>query len=172
MWYNINNRILFGIKERGIIMEEMFDKIKVHAEKAKDGAVKITKTVIDKTNNVVNQTKIKFAISEIRGKIKDIYTEIGKTVYENYIETGDAAENITEKCVKIDALNEEMTELKERLAELKETVRCPVCDSYNHTDDVYCSKCGEKLYTETPQEEDNEENTVTINTKKPEVLED
>ena len=56
-------------------MEEMFDRIKEHAYKAKDGAVKLTKTVIGKTNNVVSQTKVKFAISETEDKIKEIYGE-------------------------------------------------------------------------------------------------
>ena len=65
-------------------MEEVFDKIKEHANKAKDSAVQVTKTVIEKTNNIVNQTKLKFSISETKSKIKDIYTEIGKSVYETY----------------------------------------------------------------------------------------
>lgn len=140
-------------------MEEVLDKIKEQANKAKDGAVKLTKTVIDKTNNVVNQTKVKFAISETKGKIKEVYTEIGKEVYEEYLKDGDAADTVAEKCAKIDALKEELTELKERLAELKETVRCANCDAYNHYDDVYCSKCGEKLSNE---EETESEETVTI----------
>ena len=64
-------------------MEEVFDKINEPANKAKDSAVQVTKTVIEKTNNIVNQTKLKFSISETKSKIKDIYTEIGKSVYEN-----------------------------------------------------------------------------------------
>lgn len=133
-------------------MEEVFDKIKVQANKAKDGAVKLTKTVIDKTNNVVHQTKLKFAISEVKGKVNDIYTEMGKAVYDEYEKTGEITEQLAEKCGKIDALMEEMTELKERLAELKETVRCAECGSYNHMDDVYCSKCGKKLETEEQED--------------------
>ena len=50
-------------------MEEVFDKIKEHANKAKDSAVQVTKTVIEKTNNIVNQTKLKFSISETKSKI-------------------------------------------------------------------------------------------------------
>ena len=58
-------------------MEEVFDKIKEHANKAKDSAVQVTKQSL-KTNNIVNQTKLKFSISETKSKIKDIYTEIWK----------------------------------------------------------------------------------------------
>lgn len=151
-------------------MEEMFDKIKEQAYKAKDGAVKLTKTVIGKTNNVVNQTKVKFAISETEDKIKEIYCEMGKTAYERYKDSGNCCESVAEKCGKIDALMDELSDLKEQLAELKETVKCPNCGGYNHTDDAYCSKCGEKLQVEVDVDED--EQTVTITAKKPENDED
>ena len=91
-------------------MEEVFDKIKEHANKAKDSAVQVTKTVIEKTNNIVNQTKLKFSISETKSKIKDIYTEIGKSVYENYKSTGEVIDDMEEKFAKIDAMTEEVAD--------------------------------------------------------------
>ena len=45
-----------------------------------------------------------------------------------------------EKFGKIDAMAEEVNELKEQLYQLKENVKCPKCGAYNHSDDVYCSK--------------------------------
>ncbi len=138
-------------------MEEMFDKIKEQAYKAKDGAVKIGKSVFEKTNNVVQQTKLNFAIGETRNKIKEVYAEIGKTVYESSKKTGEVADALAEKVETIDALNGEVTELKERLAELKETVECPACGAFNHHDDAYCSKCGKKLESD---EEAQAETTV------------
>ena len=152
-------------------MEEVFDKIKEKAYKAKDGAVKLTKNVIDKTNNVVNQTKLKFAISETENKIEDIYAEIGKVVYEKYVDTNEACcDFVAEKCGKIDALKEEAADLKEQLAQLKETVKCSACGAYNSAEDVYCSKCGAKLYNvEDDFEEDIDDsvNVVTIKARKP-----
>ena len=149
-------------------MEEMFDKIKEQAYKAKDGAVKLTKTVIGKTNNVVSQTKVKFAISETEDKIKEIYCEMGKYAYERYKDSGNCCDGVAEKCGKVDALREELSELKEQLAELKETVRCPKCGGYNHTDDIYCSKCGEKLR----DDKEDDEQVITITAKRPEEDED
>ena len=117
-------------------MEEVFDKIKEHASKAKDSAVQVTKTVIEKTNNIVNQTKLKFSIS--------------------------------------DAMTEEVNELKEQLYQLKENVKCPKCGAYNHSDDVYCSKCGERIYNVNSDDTDSydDDEVVIINAKKPETEED
>jgi len=147
-------------------MEEMFDKLKAQASKLKDSAVKITKTVVDKTNNVASQTKIKFAISETQDKIKDIYAEMGKTVYDKYKSGDDVCDCMTEKCAKIDSLFEEVAELNKQLAELKETVKCPQCDAYNNSDDAYCSKCGSKMEN-TEQYEEDDEQVIIINPKKP-----
>ena len=155
-------------------MEEVFDKIKEHANKAKDSEVQVTKTVIEKTNNIVNQTKLKFSISETESKIKDIYTEIGKAVYENYKSTGEVIDDMEEKFAKIDAMTEEVNELKEQLYQLKENVKCPKCGAYNHSDDVYCSKCGERIYNVNSDDTDSydDDEVVIINAKKPETEED
>lgn len=149
-------------------MDEVFDRIKEQANKAKDGAVKITKTVIDKTNNVVSQTKLKYAISETSGKIDDIYKEMGKAVYERYLSDDETCcDKMREMCEKIDALNEEIDTLNDQLAELKKTVKCTKCGAQNNTGSAYCSKCGEKLY-----EESDDEQTAEVKPKKPEADED
>ena len=134
----------------------------------------VTKTVIEKTNNIVNQTKLKFSISETKSKIKDIYTEIGKSVYENYKSTGEVIDDMEEKFAKIDAMTEEVNELKEQLYQLKENVKCPKCGAYNHSDDVYCSKCGERIYNVNSDDTDSydDDEVVIINAKKPETEED
>jgi len=136
--------------------------------------VQVTKTVIEKTNNIVNQTKLKFSISETKSKIKDIYTEIGKSVYENYKSTGEVIDDMEEKFAKIDAMTEEVNELKEQLYQLKENVKCPKCGAYNHSDDVYCSKCGERIYNVNSDDTDSydDDEVVIINAKKPETEED
>ena len=127
-----------------------------------------------KTNNIVNQTKLKFSISETKSKIKDIYTEIGKSVYENYKSTGEVIDDMEEKFAKIDAMTEEVNELKEQLYQLKENVKCPKCGAYNHSDDVYCSKCGERIYNVNSDDTDSydDDEVVIINAKKPETEED
>ena len=136
--------------------------------------MQVTKTVIEKTNNLVNQTKLKFSISETKSKIKDIYTEIGKSVYENYKSTGEVIDDMEEKFAKIDAMTEEVNELKEQLYQLKENVKCPKCGAYNHSDDVYCSKCGERIYNVNSDDTDSydDDEVVIINAKKPETEED
>ncbi len=141
-------------------MDEFFDKIKEHAIKAKDEATKITKHMVGKTNDVINKTKTSIAISEAESKIKDLYTSIGKKVYEDYAKQGDVDEEYLEGCQKIDLLFAEVNELREKIAELQDTKMCE-CGEYSKKDSMYCAKCGKKFYDEE-KTSDTDEETVII----------
>lgn len=153
-------------------MDEFFDKVKFQAFKAKDEAARITKQMMGKTNNIITQTKLSFAVSETEGKIKEIYESMGKTLYENYLEDGSASAQMKESCEKLDALMSELYDLKEKISEVKDSVRCE-CGEYNQKTAAYCSKCGSKLkaeYSDTVDADyqEAEENVVIIKPKKPE----
>lgn len=126
-------------------MEDILNKVKEHAVWAKDGAAKLGKQVYAKTNVVLSKTKISFAISETDSKIKDMYAEIGKAVYEKYSAGEEICGFAEEMCISVDALVKEREDLKEKLDELKETISCQECGKDNDTGSVYCAKCGAKL---------------------------
>ena len=42
-------------------------------------------------------------------------------------------------------MNEEISALKEKLSELRESVKCCVCGEYNDKENMFCSKCGKEL---------------------------
>lgn len=140
-------------------MDEFFDKIKDRAIKAKDEAAKITKHMVGKTNDVINKTKISIAISEAESKIKELYTGIGKKVYEDYAKHGDADEEYLEGCQKIDLLLAEVSELREKIAELQDTKMCD-CGEYSKKDSMYCAKCGKKFYNEENTSNTDEETVI------------
>lgn len=166
-------------------MDDFFETLKGHANTAKESAIKIGKQVYEKTSNVVSQTKLNFAINETESKVKDVYCEMGKLVYADYISNGGTTEEFEELCLKADDLISEIESLREKVAELKESVKCKKCNAYNKDGDVYCSKCGSKLYdeeaveTEASQEEVADETeekpvkkVVTIKAKRPQTVED
>ena len=159
---------LSGGKES--VMGDFFEKFKVGANKAKDEAVKLGKQVADKAENVAGQTKLRFAINDTEGKIKDFYSEIGKRIYNSYTKGEWVDDEIEEKCKKIDSLNEELAALKEKLGELRESVKCPECGEYNDKENIFCSKCGASMEKEDFAEtaSDDEENVITIQAVKPE----
>lgn len=164
-------------------MDEIFDKIKDGASKAKDGAARIAKEVAKRTSNVIAHTKLTFAVNEAQSKIKDIYGEIGKTLYTKHLDGIDCGEDFTDSFAQLDNLMDEVEALTAKIAELKNSLKCPECGAYNSSESDYCSKCGAHLVKEETEEEDgavddafteadmddeDDEDVIIIDPKKPE----
>lgn len=119
-------------------MDNFVNKIKAKLNKAVDGAEKYANIAVDKTSSLIDKAKLSVAVNDAEKKIKDIMAQIGEYVYSNYSDGADFPEEIASKCAEIEAL-------KEEIAELKKAVICPNCGEYNPSDNEFCGKCGEKI---------------------------
>ncbi len=166
-------------------MDEFFDRLKDGAYKAKGGAERIAKEVAKRTTNAITYTKLNFSLNETQNKVKDIYTEIGKTMYEKYLDGEEYDESFLPSFEQVDKLMDEVAVLTEKLAELKNSLKCPECGAFNPSDADYCIKCGSHLADEAEDgeneedieaafedavenDEDDDEEIIIINPKKPE----
>lgn len=96
-----------------------------------------------KTGEVVDQTKVKLNISEVRSEIKDKLAELGMGVFrakKSNAEFDDAA-IISE----LDALYEKKSELENKLLDMKGVKKCPECSENSQPTAEYCQKCGYKF---------------------------
>ena len=84
-------------------------------ENLKTAAGKTVNTVVKKTGEVVEDSKVKYAIFDLKNEIEKTYAEIGKEIYLGYKEDRSVAEFIEEKCATIDKFNEEISELQSKL---------------------------------------------------------
>jgi len=126
-------------------MEDFVSKIKKGAKKAFGEAEKFTSAAVTKTGNAVNQTKMNYAINGNEDKIKNILSEIGAIVYEEYKSGCEFPENIDVKLKAVENLYDEIAELKAKIAEMNKTVVCPKCGNYIASDSVFCANCGFKI---------------------------
>lgn len=126
-------------------MDEFVEKLKQGANKVFGSAEKFTTAAVDKAGNMVEQTKLSYAIKVNEEKIKDIFAELGKRVYDEYCSGSEFPEEMNEKMKIVDTLNDEISEMKMKIADMKNTVICSACGAYNQSENVYCSKCGEKI---------------------------
>lgn len=120
-------------------------KIKSVAANAIDETEKMTKSVVKKSGNLVEQTKLKFALSDVEEKIKDEFSAIGKFVYNQHLAGADFTDELGEHCSNLDSLNNELNDIKAQIAETRNSVICSNCESVNSVDNQFCSKCGNKL---------------------------
>lgn len=160
-------------------MDEIFEKLRHGAGKLKKNAAKVTKNVMQKTNDAVSQTKLSFAINETESKLSELYEDMGRSVYSDYLKSGEVSRDMAERCFQADKLLAEISDLKEKIAELKHSVKCPGCGEYNKDGSSYCSACGTELKergetedsdeTETAEEvtEETPKKVVTIRARRP-----
>lgn len=148
-------------------MDELFDKLKDGASKAKDGAERIAKEVAKRTSNVITNTKLSYLINESNSKINDVYTLIGKEMYKKYLDGELVDSEFEEKFEQIDKLMKDIDSINEKKAELKNSLRCAECGTFNPLTSDYCSKCGAELSHDIPTEDDEDavydaEDIITI----------
>lgn len=142
-------------------MDEIFEKLKYGAGKLKKNAAKVTKNVMQKTNDAVSQTKLSFAINETESKLSELYEDMGRSVYSDYLKSGEVSRDMAERCFQADKLLAEISDLKEKIAELKHSVKCPDCGEYNKDGSSYCSACGKELKDAGEAESARDEETAS-----------
>ncbi len=99
-----------------------------------------------KTNEIIDESKLKLSAAEIRKDINKKYQELGQIVYEQK-KRADSTDStdIDELIAKIDAKKEALKAIEIQIDQIKNTKKCGACCSNVKKDDVFCSKCGAKL---------------------------
>ena len=108
------------------------------------------KKTSETTGKIARETKLKMKINENKGKIEDIYEEIGKKVYEKHIreENIDIKTDLAEECSKLDALSKEIEDARLEILKLNQKKLCSKCSAEIEAGAVFCPKCGEKQTSE------------------------
>ena len=102
-----------------------------------------------KSSEIVEVTKLNASVNQEEDKIQKTYTQIGKMIYENYEQTGEASDLVKEACEQIAAYKANIKVLKEKIAEVKGIKSCINCGAEMERSTLFCSKCGTK--NELPQ---------------------
>lgn len=102
-----------------------------------------------KTGELAKEAKIRMQMNEDKAKIKDLYEEIGKIVYQKYMKQEELSieEDLNSYCTQIDKLS---NNVEKGLGELLTLKGKRICDNCHKEIDVkvkFCPACG----TEQPE---------------------
>lgn len=84
-------------------------------ENLKKAAENTFHAVTKKTGEIVEDSKTKYSIFDLKNEIEKSYTEMGKEIYAASKEDRNIADFIENKCAEIDKLNAEIEELQKKL---------------------------------------------------------
>ncbi len=102
-----------------------------------------TQYVVDKSNSLVESTKINSQINSEQKGIERLLQKIGESVLAK-VETGTMTigEEEMELIAEIDAHKERIAKCREALAAVKNMKICPSCDEFIALEVAFCPKCG------------------------------
>ena len=107
-------------------------------------ANKTYKSASQKTGEIAKEAKIKMKMNENKSKIKDLYEEIGKIVYQKHIHEEEVKikEDLNTYCSQIDEISKEQEKLQEEILTLKNKRICENCYTEIELNVKYCPHCG------------------------------
>ncbi len=99
----------------------------------------------EKSKELVEITRIKFAIMDAESEIKKLLADIGTLVYQARKSETEIDETFSDKCEQIDTLYAEIADMQARLDEMKNLKTCGACGAKIATGSEFCSACGQKV---------------------------
>ena len=104
------------------------------------------KKTSETTAKIATEAKLKIEIAENKEKIKDLYIELGRKIYENHVreENLNIHEFINDDCSKIDEISKEIENARKTILVLNNKKMCKKCYAEIETDYMFCPQCGEK----------------------------
>ena len=126
-------------------------------------ANKTYKSASQKTGEIAKEAKIKMKMNENKSKIKDLYEEVGKIVYQKHMQGEEikVQEDLDTYCSQIDEISKEQEKLQEEVLTLKNKRICENCYTEIELNVKYCPHCGFEQSAEQvediKEENDNKE---------------
>lgn len=111
-------------------------------------------TAVKKSGEIIESTKIKYNIFDLKNDIDKIYREIGEEIYNKFENEADVFDSVTQKCELIKEKNKMIAQLEKEIAELKNFVKCENCYSDCERTMKYCPKCGCILHSSNDGDND------------------
>lgn len=127
--------------------DDVMDIIKSGAAKVSKEAGKFTKTAASAVGNKTQEMKLRYSLSELEERLNAQFAAIGSSVYTSF-KTGTEQEDFSELFGRIDALNDEIEVMRNKLSDVTNTVRCESCDNYVSSSHTFCPECGAKMKNE------------------------
>ena len=121
---------------------ELINKVKASATVAGEYASKKAAKIGEKTSDAFNAGKLNVKLFDLNTDMDVIYKEIGKIIYTSHAGEDTEAEALEAKLSQADEKMAEITEIKEQIAKLSTSKKCPSCGKECEHDAAFCSKCG------------------------------
>lgn len=126
-----------------------------------------------KTGELAKEAKIRMKMNEDKAKIKDLYEEIGKIVYQKHISNEEVSikEDLNSYCTQIDELSKKIEKYLDQIMALKGKRICENCHTEIDSKVKFCPSCGKEQPEITVEEIIEDESNEEVPVEETEVKE-
>ena len=108
-------------------------------------AKSVAETAGKKTSDFIEVARLKVDAAEMEKDIASTLEGLGRLVYESRKSDKDITTLVDDCVMKLDERYAQLRELRLKIDEYRNKVRCASCGAMNPEDAVFCKKCGAKI---------------------------
>lgn len=126
-------------------VRELLERIRDTASVAAESAVDTAKVAGKRAGQMVDVAKLNVQLFDLNGEFNDIMRQLGQVMYNTHKGLDQADANVVDLLAKADETAAKAAELKNRIADLRQSQVCPACGASCGKDDQFCRRCGGAL---------------------------
>ena len=126
-------------------VKDLLDQIRGTASVAADAAADTARVAGKKAVQMVDVAKLNVQLFDLNGDYNDVMRMLGQVMYDTHKGRAPEGDPVTQLLLKADDLSEKITEVKARIADLRQAQTCPACGAPCGKGDKFCRSCGQQL---------------------------
>ena len=126
-------------------VKDLLDKIRGAADLAADAAADTARVAGRRAGQMVDVAKLNVQLFDRNGEFNDLLRQLGQVMYNTHLGKAEDGEQVTALLEKADAAAARVAEVKDRIADLRQSQACPACGASCGKEDKFCRRCGAQL---------------------------
>ena len=126
-------------------VKELLDRIRDTASAAADTAADTARVAGRKAGQMVDVAKLNVQLFDLNGEFNDVLRQLGQVMYDAHRGQPEEGDKVSALLEQADEFSGRISELKERIAALRQSRTCPSCGATCGKDDQFCRRCGAGL---------------------------
>ncbi len=126
-------------------IKELLDRIRVTATDVTENAAPTARYVGQRAGQILDTAKLNLQVFDLTAERNDLLRQMGQFVYDTHLGKQAEESRLSGLISHVDETDSKLTDLKERIAVLRQTASCPKCGAMCGKEDKYCKDCGAAL---------------------------
>ena len=127
------------------MVKELLVRIRDSASGAAVAAILTARAAWKRAGQMVDVAKLNVQLFDLNGEFNDILRQMGQVMYDAHRGQREEGDKVSELLERADGLSGRISELKERIAALRQARTCPSCGAVCGKEDQFCRRCGAGL---------------------------